>query len=75
MAHQIGHAIGIYHDFDPKNGGTGISGSGNCADVSDRSIMSYGPQDEIWSQCSRNNFREYYNSIQDSWCMERKLII
>merc|ERR1711978_621971 len=63
LTSQIGLALGISHDFAAKNGG-------KCANVNDVSIMGYNDQREIWSSCSRDDFRKYYNSLQDSWCME-----
>ena len=76
VAHEIAHNLGIYHDFDEKNGGDNTQNSGDCEDVSHNSIMSYGQQREIWSECSRKNFKIYYNDvIQNSvGCMTGKLL-
>ena len=73
VAHEIAHNLGIYHDFHPKNGGIDVPGTGKCADVANRSIMSNGTKREIWSACSSENFEKYYRTVQDMWCMERKL--
>ena len=76
VAHEIAHNLGIYHDFDDKNGGKNTHNSGDCKDVSRNSIMSYGQQREIWSKCSRDNFKEYYNKVIENnvGCMTGKLL-
>ena len=76
VAHEIAHNLGIYHDFDEKNGGDNTHNSGDCEDVSRNSIMSYGQQREIWSDCSRKNFKIYYNEVirNNVDCMTGKLL-
>ena len=81
VAHEIAHNLGIYHDFDPKNGGNNRQGTGDCSVDRLFSIMSYGQQREIWSKCSRDNFKDYYNELLSKnieknfeWCMKGKLL-
>merc|ERR1712223_1909454 len=71
-AHELGHNLGMHHDFAEINGGTGIAGTGDCAGTG---IMSYIPNSvestEKWSTCSKSNFEHHY--IADGWgngCLE-----
>ena len=41
MAHEIGHNMGMSHDFASKHKGRGCNG-----------IMAYGKSKDEWSQCS-----------------------
>jgi len=54
-AHELGHNIGMKHDFDNAHGGQG----GPC---NGRGLMSYGDKPDAWSDCSNNDFRDYYRS-------------
>eukprot|EP00092_Neocalanus_flemingeri_P002271 GFUD01002422.1.p1 GENE.GFUD01002422.1~~GFUD01002422.1.p1 ORF type:complete len:235 (+),score=31.67 GFUD01002422.1:90-794(+) len=62
LAHEIGHLIGIYHDFRPVEGKRGSCGEGK---YSGTFIMNYGqnPPREIWSDCSNQDFRSYFESV------------
>ena len=68
MAHEIGHNLGIRHDFDEVHQGTGCD-AGNH-------IMSYGTSKDKWSSCSKADFEANYILIQQrekygyKWCME-----
>ena len=82
VAHEIAHNLGIYHDFDKENEGDDrpdTENHGNCSPdgFNVNSIMSYGQQREIWSSCSRENFKEYYNNVIKNnklGCMTGKLL-
>ena len=69
MAHEIGHNLGLHHDFEKINGGYG----GPC---NMKGLMSYDMDLGTWkwSECSKKNFKTYYNAITQEegrpWCME-----
>ena len=70
VAHEMGHNMGMLHDFDDTHGGSG----GACDGTG---IMSYGSAPNVWSTCSKNDFLALYNSIVDSsvyWCLDGKYI-
>ena len=55
VAHEVGHNLGMLHDFDRAHRGKGCDGSG---------IMSYGDPPKQWSTCSVQDFTAHYNSIR-----------
>merc|ERR1711956_12052 len=67
VAHEMGHNMGMLHDFDDEHGGSG----GACDGTG---IMSYGSAPNVWSTCSKADFLALYNDIIDSsswsWCLE-----
>ena len=69
VAHEMGHNMGMLHDFDEDHGGSG----GPCDGTG---IMSYGSAPNVWSTCSKNDFLALYNSIISSsnryWCLDGK---
>ena len=71
MAHELGHNLGMSHDFDSKHGGPGNScDSGTYGNH----IMSYGSLNAMskWSTCSRSDFQALYWYRKNNWCMEGK---
>ena len=64
MAHEVGHNLGMKHDFDEAHGGD----SSSCNQ--DNHIMSYGSSKEKWSTCSKADFEARYLQVQSNWCME-----
>eukprot|EP00095_Tigriopus_kingsejongensis_P006351 maker-scaffold390_size186308-snap-gene-0.34 protein:Tk06351 transcript:maker-scaffold390_size186308-snap-gene-0.34-mRNA-1 annotation:"polymorphic outer membrane protein g i family" len=49
VAHEIGHNLGMNHDFSAKYKSRGCTG-----------IMDYGDSPAIWSKCSQEDFRSTY---------------
>jgi hypothetical protein len=53
VAHEMGHNLGMSHDFDDKHGGDDSACNG-------QGIMSYGDAPSQWSDCSVSDFAGYY---------------
>merc|ERR1711971_83889 len=66
VAHEMGHNMGMLHDFDGSHGGQ----NGPC---DGKGIMSYGSAPNVWSTCSRADFLALYNQItassSNNWCL------
>ena len=71
MAHEVGHNLGMAHDFSKTHGGE----SNPCNQ--ENHIMSYGSSFEKWSKCSKKDFQARYlqRAMEGKWCMEGKYII
>ena len=69
MAHEVGHNLGMKHDFDEAHGGQSSTCNQN------NHIMSYGSSKEKWSTCSKADFQARYLQVKSknwTWCMEGK---
>merc|ERR1711997_1387423 len=68
-AHEIGHLLGMWHDFSANHGGK----TGTCNKYA--GIMSYQTplqKGKHWSTCSKKDFQTHYNRILargGTWCM------
>ena len=68
-AHEIGHNLGMDHDFAKKHGGK----TGTCNKYA--GIMSYQTplqKGKHWSTCSKKDFQTHYNTILNrggTWCL------
>ena len=68
MAHEIGHNIGMHHDFDSTHGGESKEDATNHCNK--KGIMSYGTSVPTkWSTCSKKDFTSHYNAHKNNWCM------
>ena len=61
IAHEVGHNIGMDHDFIEKHKAAGCDGKG---------IMSYGNPPNEWSACSKADFIAHYQATKSNWCMD-----
>ena len=66
IAHEMGHNLGMLHDFDDQHGGQ----YGAC---NGQGIMSYGTFPQQWSSCSKADYLARYNQVGgNNWCMAGK---
>ena len=63
IAHEIGHNLGMDHDFSPAHEAAGCKGTG---------IMSYGDPPNVWSTCSVKDLQAHYLTNKNNWCMDCK---
>ena len=70
--HEMGHNLGMGHDFN-KDESTRYYKYSAC---NSKGVMSYGEKASAWSQCSKNDFKAYYNVVRSymkqEWCLEGK---
>jgi len=60
LAHEIGHILGMHHDFRPVGEKRGTCGKGKKEGTL---IMNYGEPREIWSECSNQDFKRLYEAV------------
>ena len=76
FAHEVGHVIGIHHDFETNQDYRNHTcGPKKWTGGYDNQIMNYGePRQPTWSECSNEDFRNYYFSITSQhngkFCLE-----
>ena len=52
FVHEVGHQLGMKHDFDRRDG----------RDCTGEGHMSYGNTKDEWSSCSKYDFKNWWNS-------------
>ena len=67
LAHEVGHNLGMAHDFATQHGGDGTTGSGGPCDF--EGFMSYGNHKSQWSECSVKDFTAQFTVNKDNWCL------
>ena len=66
LAHEIGHNLGMSHDFDTIHGGV----DGPC---NNQGFMSNPGAPHQWSECSVADFTAHFETLASAWCMPGKL--
>ena len=64
FAHELGHALGIEHDFGDDTGGDRFDRNGvKCTDIN--GVMDYGARSSVnkFTTCSKQDFTDYYNQV------------
>ena len=81
LAHEIGHGLGMDHDFSIIHGGNGDSET-STNPCNNQGIMSYNfdrtaaSTGDKWSSCSVKDFKAQYNMVKSEnngeWCLTGK---
>ena len=73
VAHEIGHNLGFYHDFETQieTGRTHSCGPGEWKGGIDNQLMNYDePMDNSFSSCSNEDFQNYYKRVPSPFCLK-----
>ena len=74
VSHEIGHTLGMQHDFHKSHGGTGFEGN-STNPCNHKGIMSYSGNPKQWSDCSVKDFTAHYYSLKHNWCLPGKIFL
>jgi len=82
MAHEVGHTLGMFHDFERRRWPTQHRTKKQCSigTKTGHFILSYGnnPQRTVWSECSNEDFKDYYFKVMlsegsdDKFCLKEE---
>ena len=68
FAHELGHALGIEHDFIDSTRDDRFDKNGvKCTGIN--GLMDYGARSSVnkFTTCSKEDFRDYYNHVLDTY--------
>jgi len=72
VAHELGHFLGMKHDFEERSKSNKNSSKGEpCTKID--GIMDYKSKNRFWSPCSVEDFTNWYNEVlskQGKWCLQ-----
>lgn len=71
VAHEIGHNLGMYHDFT-KIDGERVPRQDSNGNICKQGAMDYGNDRYSWSQCSVEDFTKLYQKHNSDFCLKER---
>ena len=67
FAHELGHALGMDHDFTSSGADRFDRNGVKCTDIN--GLMDYGARSSVdkFSTCSKQDYRDYYNRVLQTY--------